>query len=119
MKQSKGSKLKAVIAAAREVKIAAAAAAAAGGPSSSFSLSLSSFVSLSSLNLHIHDQRTGSLGPDHVERFDPLDGSLSTDQLESLKQCGAGTRFRQVRTAGSSSGEKDQMKIGSDFWNRF
>jgi hypothetical protein len=54
-----------------------------------------------------------------VERFDPLDGSLSTDQLESLKQCGAGTRFRQVRTAGSSSGEKDQMKIGSDFWNRF
>jgi len=40
VKQSKGTKLKAVIAAAREVKIAAAAAAT-GGPSSSLSLSLS------------------------------------------------------------------------------
>jgi hypothetical protein len=55
--------IEAVIAAAREVKIAAAAAAAAGGPSSSLSLSLSSFVSLSSLNLHIHDQR----GLDHLD----------------------------------------------------
>jgi len=62
VKQSKGSKLKAVIAAAREVKIAAAAAAA-GGPSSSFSLSLSPLLFRSQVSTSTFMTR----GLDHLD----------------------------------------------------